>query len=331
MDELIFRIMPDNQVYVTLEIVEGADKMQLKDNKLHVAEIDESGNDVRLIAGKLYANVFDETGIVVIIQYTVNYSSGGNGSLSATVASGSKVDEGTQVTFTASPSAGYQIKSWTVNGTIVNGTNSSYTTTVTSDITVSITYEAIPVQTSFKVTFSAGSNGSISAKANGTTISSGSQVNAGSTVVFTASPNNQYIVNGWTLNGASVNGTNTTYTINDLSQDITVNVTFVRSCYLTTTMVEHYGLEDDGAELTAMRKLRKQYAIKHAEILSEYYVASAVIIDRINSSNNPEFYYQKIRNTVDFIVALVDNEEWSEAEELYLNLYFDLKNEFKIE
>ncbi len=86
MDELIFRIMPDNQVYVTLEIVEGADKMQVKDGKLYVDEIDESGDDVRLIGGKLNAKVFNEGELVVEpVKHTVTYSAGSNGSISATV------------------------------------------------------------------------------------------------------------------------------------------------------------------------------------------------------------------------------------------------------
>lgn len=49
----------------------------------------------------------------------------------------------------------------------------------------------------YKVTFTAGNNGSLTASVNGTSISSGDDVVAGSTVTFTATPSSGYEVDSW--------------------------------------------------------------------------------------------------------------------------------------
>ena len=97
------------------------------------------------------------------------------------------------------------------------------------------------------------------------------------------------------------------------------------SCYLTTTMVNYYGKADDGIELTAMRKLREKYQDKHKETLENYYKDSVTIINEIERLDMEEHYYNYIKSVVDDIVILIDNEEWGVAEQLYLNLYYELK------
>ena len=54
------------------------------------------------------------------------------------------VEEGKTVTFTATPSKDYQIKGWTFDGNAVNGTNTSYTHTVSKPATITVSFELIP-------------------------------------------------------------------------------------------------------------------------------------------------------------------------------------------
>ncbi len=98
-------------------------------------------------------------------------------------------------------------------------------------------------------------------------------------------------------------------------------------CYLTSAMVGYYGKSDDGVELTAMRRLREVYSEKHAETLKTYYEDSAIIISEIERLGMQEHYYGRIKDVVDEIVIHVENESWSVAEELYLDLYYGLKEE----
>ena len=98
-------------------------------------------------------------------------------------------------------------------------------------------------------------------------------------------------------------------------------------CYLTSAMVGYYGKADDGIELTAMRRLREVYAEKHAETLKTYYEDSAIMIPEIERLGMQEHYYGRIKDVVDEIVVHVENENWSVAEGLYLDLYYGLKEE----
>ena len=75
-----------------------------------------------------------------------------------------------------------------------NGTYSG-TFTVSEEATVTAT---LATKSSYTVTFSAGSNGSVSATANGAALSSGDNVYEGTKVTFNASPNDGYGFAGWT-------------------------------------------------------------------------------------------------------------------------------------
>ena len=108
-----------------------------------------------------------------------------------------------------------------------------------------------------------------------------------------------------------------------------LNVTLKQDvqCYLTNAMVDYYGKPDDGVELTTMRRLREVYSEKHAETLKTYYADSAIIISEIERLGMQDYYYGHIKDVVDNIVIHVDNENWSVAEGLYLDLYYGLKEE----
>lgn|GEM_PF-3501568 len=82
-------------------------------------------------------------------RHTVTFSVGaGNGTLTATVdgtgiTSGAQVLEGANVIFTATPSENYQVKEWTVNGTVVvNETGTTYTLeNLTANAAVTVVFE----------------------------------------------------------------------------------------------------------------------------------------------------------------------------------------------
>ena len=75
---------------------------------------------------------------------------GGNGTLKAkadgveeTATSPISIEQGKKVTFTAEPAAGYMIKEWKVDGTVVTGnTSNSYTHTVTAAVDVKVGFDA---------------------------------------------------------------------------------------------------------------------------------------------------------------------------------------------
>ena len=82
-------------------------------------------------------------------NYTVTFSvDGAGGTLKATAdgvaeteTSPITVEHGKTVTLTAVPTVGYKVKEWKLNGNAVNGTNPSYTHTITQAVNVTVSFE----------------------------------------------------------------------------------------------------------------------------------------------------------------------------------------------
>ena len=124
------------------------------------------------------------------------------------------VPEGTELIFRAVPDAGYAVDKWTVSAGsfLLGGTDGSTSATlkITEAVTVTVTFK----QVQFKIDFGVdGTGGTLTAKVDGSEISSGDKVEHGKTVVFTATPAySSYAVEQWTNNGTVISGgANTTY------------------------------------------------------------------------------------------------------------------------
>lgn len=102
-------------------------------------------------------------------------------------------------------------------------------TIVNENASVTVTLEADdePGPDTHTVTFSVdGAGGTLTAKADGNPITSPAEVAAGSTVVFTAEPNENYEIYEWKKNGDVEGGNDATLTVDNLQVDLTVTVSF---------------------------------------------------------------------------------------------------------
>ena len=107
-------------------------------------------------------------------KHAITFSvDGGNGTLKAkadgvleTEASPITVEEGKTVTFTAKANDGYRVKGWTLDGNAINGTNNSYSFTVTKPATVKVSFESNSTpSTQYAVNFSVeGGHGTLKAR-----------------------------------------------------------------------------------------------------------------------------------------------------------------------
>ena len=83
------------------------------------------------------------------VTFEVTFSAGEHGTLKAkaegiaeTETSPITIEQGKTVTFTATADSGYRIKGWTRDGEAVNGTNDSYSFTVTKGVEVKVSFES---------------------------------------------------------------------------------------------------------------------------------------------------------------------------------------------
>ena len=158
------------------------------------------------------------------------------------------IEEGKTVTFTATANAGYRVKGWTLDNSPVAeaGTNTEYKLTVTKAVTVKVSFEAIPKHA---ITFSVdGANGKLKAMINGEEITSGTEIEEGKTVTFTATPEASYRVKEWKVDGKPVAdaGKSNTY-----AHTVTKVATITVSFELTPKHAITFSVDGANGKLTA--------------------------------------------------------------------------------
>ncbi|MHB9023956.1 MAG: peptidoglycan DD-metalloendopeptidase family protein, partial [Armatimonadota bacterium] len=127
------------------------------------------------------------------VVYTITPSAGAHGSISPNTPQ--QVAAGGSIDFSASPNTGYQVDTWSVDGTAKQDGGNTFTgsadlTNIQADHTVHVTFKPIL----YTITPSAGAHGSISP-------STPQQVAAGGSIDFSASPNSGYQVDTWSVDG----------------------------------------------------------------------------------------------------------------------------------
>lgn len=177
-------------------------------------------------------------------KYTVTYGVNGvNGTLSATgvSSSGSTVNSGTKVTFTANPNKGYAVEGWYSDAECTEkiktaGTNKTYKVTVNADTNVYVKFREAKTCT---VTFLSSDNnfGTVSATNGTTSLNSPATVTEGDEVTFTATPKQGYAFESWTVSGSeSASSTANPYKIT-VNKDTTVVANFKE---MTGTLSDYY-------------------------------------------------------------------------------------------
>ena len=194
-------------------------------------------NDVRdNDAGKqrtyTYPNTTSESSIYIepkFQQVEYNITTGDNVTVNdqtSTTARG-----GTSLTFKATPPTGQQLTGWRVNGKAVPGSGNTLTWTVENGYTIepNVTEYHVEAQFSagkYSVTYDQPTGGKLT-----TTVASGTKVSGGTRVTFTATPNEGYEIDKWTVNNAPVSAGDT-YTLN-VTENSTVAVSFKKMMKVT--------------------------------------------------------------------------------------------------
>ena len=203
------------------------------------------GNKLIVTLGNLDLTV-EVTFKKLIVKHAVTFTAGEGGTIAATAGAEAKaieskdqVEQGTVITFTATPQEGYELDQWMVNGkpavagadTKIEG-NKLIITLGNQDLTVKVTFKKLIVK--HVVTFTAGEGGTIAATvgADAKAIQSKDQVEQGAIITFTATAKEGYELDQWMVNGKpAIAGADTKIEGNKLivtlgGRDLTVEVTF---------------------------------------------------------------------------------------------------------
>lgn len=138
------------------------------------------------------------------VGYKLEFVQPANGSLVAKLENGTEVksgdsfNEGTNILFTATPNKDYAVEKWE-NAEATNGDKTQAKLTIgKTDVKVKVSFVKIQKPaTDGVVNFSAGENGKVQATVNGAEIKSGELQKASTEIVFTAIPDDGYMVASW--------------------------------------------------------------------------------------------------------------------------------------
>lgn len=194
----------------------------------------------------LIANFVSTTAPKAVVSFTYD----GEGALACTdklddtiIASGDSVAIGKTLRLVATPSTGYTLSGWTINGEELypNQTTIEYTVVEgTNDITAHFKEVAAPE--GFLVTFSAtpDEGGIVTASYSGADLivhpfNSGDRVKKSSRLTFTAKANPGYVLEKWIVNGEDVTPSNLGEYEHQLKADLDLKVVFRKVYPLTLT------------------------------------------------------------------------------------------------
>ena len=170
-------------------------------------------------AGWNFSTVWKMSGYPVLrnveLTYTVNVvaASTGNGVVAPSTTS---VSSGASVNFTATPSIGYEVDAWSVNGAQQQAGGNSYTlSNIQVDSTVLVSFKLRTIA----ITITQPSGGAISSET--------ASVQYGGEQTFTATVPSGYKVKHWIVNGEIVAG-DKTLTVENIVSDLSIEVVFER-------------------------------------------------------------------------------------------------------
>jgi hypothetical protein len=155
---------------------------------------------------------FSTGGTITTYAIAASAGSGGSISPSGTVT----VNQAASQSFTITPSSGFNVSSVTVDGANVGAVTAYTFSNVQANHTISAAFQVKP--TTFTITASAGSGGSISPTGTVT-------VNQAASQSFTITPNSGFNVSSVTVDGANV-GAVTAYTFSNVQANHTISAAF---------------------------------------------------------------------------------------------------------
>jgi hypothetical protein len=164
--------------------------------------------------------------------YTITASGGANGTVDPNGAIPKTY--GQSQLFTANPSIGYEVDVWSVDGNSVQVGGTNYTfENIIANHNVNVTFK----QLVYTITATFGANGTVDP--NG-----GIQKAYGQSQLFTAVPDIGYEVDAWFVDGNSVQVGGTNYTLENITDNHNVNVTFKQSFFAITVSAGSNGTVD---------------------------------------------------------------------------------------
>lgn len=190
--------------------------------------------------------------------------------------SGDRIPEGTEISVWVNPGEN-EVKEWYINNTLKRELACVTETTIVieGETNIKVVCEA-PAPKTYKLTYTAGDNGSLAAKgANGSAISSGADVEKDTKVKLEATPDKGYELEKWVVNGTTLSDKALSIELT-MDKDQVVEATFVKKLveYTLTYAIQP---ENEGT-LTVTNKETQEEIATGSKVLEDTEITCQVSI-----------------------------------------------------
>ena len=222
-------VTPNAGSKITAFSIDSADQTPITDTGMTVGSYQANSN---VTINVTFSEITQENRTI-----TIDSKGTGTGKIAVTdiddnnksITNGATVPNGHKIKVVATPASDSLLKSFSVGAATPDLKDGKQAVTVDNyevneNITVSATFDLVPVAATHAVKWKAGSNGTIKVTVNGTEIKSGDQVAEGSKFTVTATPDNGYVLDKLTVTGATQDGDTSTYTVG--TSDVDISATF---------------------------------------------------------------------------------------------------------
>ena len=187
------------------------------------------------------------------------------------------MNSGGNLTFTATPSPGYLVNSWSVDGTVTQTGGTTFTlANITANHTVNVTFSVA----TFTITPSAGVNGTINPNTAQT-------ADYGTNMTFTASPGTGYTIDTWSVDGTGAQTGGTTFTLANITANHTLSVTFAA---LSFTITPYAGANGQISPNTPQGAAYNTNITFTATPTPGYYIVTTWLLDGVPVQNGGTTY-----------------------------------------
>ncbi len=222
-------VAPDVGNKITAFSINSADQTPITDTGMTVESYQANSNVTIKVT---FSEITQENRTI-----TIDSKGTGTGTIAVTdindsdnpITNGATVPNGHKIKVVATPASDSLLKSFSVGAATPDLKDGKQAVIVDNyevneNITVSATFDLVPVAATHAVKWKAGSNGTIKVTVNGTEIKSGDQVAEGAKFTVTATPDNGYVLDKLTVTGATQDGDTSTYTVG--ASEVNISATF---------------------------------------------------------------------------------------------------------
>src|SRR5690606_9243497 len=104
------------------------------------------------------------------------------------------------------------------------------------------------------------------------------------------------------------------------------------NCFITTSCVKYFKLNDDCYELTTLRKFRDEHLCKSEsdkKLVEQYYIIAPMLVKELEKAHNKEDLFGKIFTQIKLACESIENEDFEKAKNIYRDVVSHLLGHFK--